>query len=292
MENKKVLITGATGNIGLEVVRGLNEINSSMSIIAGSHSVEKAKKALAEYDVAEFRKVDFTDSSTFLPALEGVDVVFLLRPPQLADVNKYFAPFIRVMKGKKVNKIIFLSVQGAESQKFIPHHKIEKLIMDENLEYVFLRPGYFMQNLTSTFLHDIRTRQKIVVPSGSLKFNWVDARDVGLTATYVINDFERYKNQAFEITGSEFAGFKEVAAILTEVLGKLVRYESPNLVRFILDKRKQGKSMPMIMVMIMLHFLPRLGKNNPRLTSTVTDITGRQPGTLLQFAIREKGKFV
>lgn len=292
MENKKILITGATGNIGLEVIRGLDKVGSSLRIIAGSHSLEKAKKVLAEYQVAEFRKVDFTDSSTFLPALEDVDFVFLLRPPQLSDVPKYFAPFIRAMKKKEVTRIVFLSVQGAESQKFIPHYKIEKLILDEGLEYVFLRPGYFMQNLTSILLHDIKNRQKIVVPSGSLKFNWVDARDVGLTAAYILNDFEKYSNQAFEITGSEFAGFKEVAAILTEVLGKPIRYESPNLIRFIRDKRKQGISMPMIMVMIMLHFLPRFGKNNPRLTLTVTDITGRQPGTLRQFTRREKDNLI
>lgn len=101
MENNKLLITGATGNIGQEVIRGLNKIGSPNHIIAGSHSVEKTIKTLVEYDISEFRKVDFTDTSTFLPALDNVDVVFLLRPPQLADVSKYFAPFINAMKEKK-----------------------------------------------------------------------------------------------------------------------------------------------------------------------------------------------
>lgn len=292
MGNKKLLVTGATGNIGLEVIRGLNKMGVSKNIIAGSHSVGKCKKALGEYNVSEFRKVDFTDSFTFLPALEGVDVVFLLRPPQLADVPKYFAPFIQAMKEKKVSKIVFLSVQGVESQKFIPHHKIEKLILEAGLEYVFLRPGYFMQNLTSTLVHEIKSQQKIVVPSGKLKFNWVDARDVGSVGACILNDFENYKNRSFEITGSEFAGFEDVAVVLSDVLNKTIRYDSPNLFRFVLNKRKLGIPIPMIIVMIMLHFLPRFGKNNSRLTSTVTDITGRQPGTIREFAERERSTFL
>jgi uncharacterized protein YbjT (DUF2867 family) len=292
MGNETILVTGATGNTGLEVIRGLKQTGSSVNILAGSHSVEKSKKALADFNIAEFRKVDFSDASTFSPALKDVDVVFLLRPPQLSDVSKYFVPFIQAMKERKVTKIVFLSVQGVESHKFIPHYKIEKLILNEKLDYVFLRPGYFMQNLTSTLVHEIKTLQKIVVPSGNLKFNWVDARDVGLVGAYILNAFEKYKNRSFEITGSEFTGFEEVAAVLSGVLGKNISYESPNLLRFIHHKQVQGIPMSMIMVMIMLHFLPRLGKNLPRLTSTFAEITGMPPGTIHDFAEREKDKLV
>lgn len=125
MRNKKILITGATGNVGLEVIRWLKEIGSQMSIYAGSHSVEKSKIALAAFNISEFRQIEFADSSTFDSALEGIDIVFLLRPPQLANVAKYFAPFIQKMKKNNVSKIVFLSAQGAESEKFIPHHQIE-----------------------------------------------------------------------------------------------------------------------------------------------------------------------
>jgi uncharacterized protein YbjT (DUF2867 family) len=292
MENKNLLITGATGNIGLEVIRGLKEIAPQINILAGSHSVEKSKKALADYTVSEFRKIDFADSSTFDSALKDIDIVFLLRPPQLADVPKYFAPFIQAMKERNIAKIVFLSVQGAEKQKYIPHYKIEQLILDAGMDYVFLRPGYFMQNLTTTLSHEIKTQNKIVVPSGNLKFNWVDAQDIGLAGAYILNDFEKYKNRSFELTGSEFAGFHEVAAVLSDVLGRTIRYESPNLIRYILNKQKQGILLPMIFVMIMLHFFPRFGKNNPRLTNTVTNITGRRPGTIREFAEREKVDFL
>jgi hypothetical protein len=223
--------------------------------------------------------------------LQNIDVVFLLRPPQLADVPKYFTPFIRKIKEKEISKIVFLSVQGAENQKFIPHHKIEKLILEEGLEFIFLRPGYFMQNLTTTLLHEIKSENKIYIPSGNLKFNWVDARDIGLVSAHVLNNFEHFKNKSYEITGTEFAGFGEVAQILTEVLGKNIRYESPGPLQFYNAKRNLGVSVPMIFVMLMLHFLPRFGKNQQRLTKVVEEISGKSPVLLREYIEREKEKF-
>ena len=291
MESKNILITGASGNIGAEIIRGLKEIKSPHQIFTGVFNIEKSKQALSSYDNLQFSRLDFTNPLTFDKALENIDIVFLLRPPQLADVPRYFAPFTSAMKQKGISKIVFLSVQGVENQKFIPHYKLEKLIVDEGFDYVFLRPSYFMQNLTTTLVHEIKTENKIFIPSGKLKFNWVDARDIGFVGAHILNDFDKFKNKPYEITGSEFEGFEKVAQILTKVLGKTIRYESPNLMKFFNSKRKLGISKPMIFVMIMLHYLPRFGKNLTQLTNTVKEITGRQPGTIAEFVEREKRKF-
>lgn len=285
-----ILVTGASGNIGKEIFRGLNKIQSLHNVKAGDFDMDHAKKELAEFDGLEYRQLDFSNASTFDKALENTDIVFLLRPPQLADVRKYFAPFTKKMKEKGISKIVFLSVQGVESQKFIPHYKLEKLITEEGFDYAFIRPGYFMQNLTTTLVHEIKTENKIFIPTGKLKFNWIDARDIGLVGAHILNDFERFKNVPYEITGSEFEGFQKVAEMISEVTGRKIRYESPNLIRFFRAKRKLGISKPKIFVMIMLHYLPRLIKNEPRLTTVVKDITGQEPVTIKNFLVREKAK--
>ena len=292
MEDRKILISGASGNIGYEIIRGLSEIKSRHEIIAGDYKPENAAKVLAEFADIQHRKLDFADASTFDNALEGVDIVFLLRPPSLADVPKYFKPFMEALIRNNVSKIVFLSVQGVENQKFIPHYKIEKLIRDFGLDFVFLRPGYFMQNLATTLVHEIKAENKIFIPSGDLKFNWVDAQDIGLTGAHILNNFDTHMNKAFEITGSEFVGFKVVAAKMSELLQKNISYESPNLMKFFKHKRKLGVSKPMIFVMIMLHFLPRLKKNKARLTFVVKDITGKDPNSIEDYIIRDKHRFL
>ncbi len=289
---KKILVTGASGNVGHEIIRGLHEINSPRGIIAADFDPAAARKALKKFENIEFRKLDFTDPSTFATALQDVGIVFLLRPPQLADIPKYFAPFVQEMKNQKINKIVFLSVQGAENQKMIPHYNLEKLILENEMEHAFLRPSYFMQNLTTTLLHEIKTSNKIFIPSGNLKITWVDARDIGLVGAHVLNDFENYKGKPYEITGSEFKCFAEVAKELSAELGREITYESPSLFKFFREKRKLGMKKNMIFVMIMLHYLPRFSKNRPRITRTVQNIAKKKPSTLKEFIKREKHKLL
>jgi len=140
-------------------------------------------------------------------------------------------------------------------------------------------------------LREIKNDDKIFIPAGDLRFNWVDARDIGAVAARVLTDFEAHRNKAYELTGREFLDFHAVAGLLSQQLDRPIRYKSPNLLRFYLAKRRQGIPHAMIFVMIMLHYLPRFGKNQPRLTDTVENITGQAPGTLAAFIEREKNKF-
>jgi uncharacterized protein YbjT (DUF2867 family) len=194
------------------------------------------------------------------------------------------------MKRQYIKKVVFLSVQGVESQSLIPHHRLEKLLVDEKMEYVFLRPGYFMQNLTTTLVDEIKQNNRIFIPAGKLKFNWVDARDIGMVGAHILNEFEKYTYQTPEITGSEFVGFGEVVSLIRKITGRPLRYVSPNLLWFAHVQRSKGIPMPMILVMIMLHFLPRLGKNAQRLTDVVEQVTGQKPTTLKEFVEREQVK--
>ena len=79
----------------------------------------------------------------------------MLRPPQISDVKKYFAPLVETAKKSSIKHIVFLSVQGVDNSKIIPHHKIEKSIVDSKIIYTFLRPAYFMQNFTTTLRNDL-----------------------------------------------------------------------------------------------------------------------------------------
>lgn len=284
----KILVTGATGNVGKEVIEALGRLNTNDEIIAGTTNPNGIQKKVENIT---YRKIDFADSSSFRPALEEVDLVFLLRPPQLANIPKYFNPFIEEMKHSEVKGVVFLSVQGVENQPKIPHYKLEKLIETHGIPHVFLRPSYFMQNLSSTLLYNIKKADQIFIPAGNLPFTWVDAKDIGKVAAKVLVDFDTFKSQALEITGSEVKNFQDVAELMTEVLGRKINYVSPNLCHFFLKMKKQDIANPMIFVMIMLHYLPRFQKTTHKTTQIVKEITGKDPGLLKDFIIRNKNIF-
>lgn len=288
--SKRILITGATGNVGIEVVRFLFRYIHNEEIIAGGRNIEKSQELFNEWINLKYRYFDFEDANSYITAFEGIDILFLLRPPQIADVDKVFRPMIDSAYKSGIRKVAFLSVQGADKMSYIPHAKIEKLIKEKGLEYVFLRPSYFMQNLTTTLADDIQAG-KIFLPAGKAKFNWVDVTNIGESAAKVLLNFDKYSQQALDITGSENLSFPEVISIINSILGINLKYESPNLIRFFRHKKHQGIATPMILVMIMLHFLPRFQKA-PHISDNYLKITGCKPTLLSEFVLREKGSFL
>jgi uncharacterized protein YbjT (DUF2867 family) len=287
---KRILITGATGNVGSEVIRFLMEGNSSNEIFAGVRDIPKAQKIFQKYSQLKYRNFDFENQNTFEDALKEIDTIFLLRPPHISDIEAYFKPLISKIKEKKISEIVFLSVQGAEKSKVIPHNKIERLILDSGCEYIFLRPSYFMQNLTTTLLKDIQTKRKIILPAGNAKFNWIDIENIGETSAILLERFTDFKNQPIELTGYENEDFNIVAALINKTLNLNITFQNVSPFKFYAVKKNEGLSKGLIIVMIMLHFLPRFQKP-PMISDFYEKATGKKPTTLSEFIQRDGYQF-
>lgn len=285
-----ILITGATGNIGFEVIRFLTKIDSPNKIVAGVRNIEKARSVFKDYPDLDYIQFDFEDFDTFDNALNGIDKIFLLRPPHISDIDTYFKPLILKIKEKNIKQIVFLSVQGAEKSNVIPHNKIERLIADNRLDFIFLRPSYFMQNLTTTLIADIQSKRKIILPSGKAKFNWIDINNIGEAGAILLDRFNDYKNQAIEITGQENENFEIVTSLINESIDNPIEYKNVNPLRFYKIKKREGMVKGMIIVMILLHLLPRFQKE-PRISDFYEQLTGKKPTDLRTFIDREKKQF-
>jgi len=291
VQQKKILITGATGNVGAEVVHYLSELDHESEIVVAVRNLESAKKKFQAPPNLAFRLFDFEDQNSFEAAFKAIDVLFLLRPPHISEVDKYFMPLLKSAKNSGIKKVVFLSVQGAEKSKVIPHNKIERLIKSMGFKYIFVRPSYFMQNLTSTLLSELQHDRSITLPSGQAKFNWIDVKNIGEVSAVLINSFEKHENKAFEITGTENKSFKEVAEILSETTGIKFSFKSMNPIRFYFKKKNNGLESGFTIVMTLLHFLPRLQKE-PEISDNFKSLTGNKSTTLKEFIHREKERIM
>lgn len=286
----KVLITGATGNIGFEVIRQISKMESNRQIIAGVRDIKKAKTTLKDYSKISFTHFDFEDSKSFDTALKDIDCIFLLRPPHISNIDKCFRPLFSAIKANNIKNVVFLSVQGAEKSKVIPHNKIERMIKEQGLNYIFIRPSYFMQNLTTTLHKDIKLSRKIVLPAANAKFNWVDVVNVGEVAAILLGNFGKYRNRVFEITGLENENFHTVSHLISQAVNDTIRFYNVNPFKFYSIKKREGMKEGMIFVMILLHFLPRFQKE-PCLSDDYELLTGHQPIDLKTFIAREINSF-
>lgn len=277
-----ILITGATGQVGTAVVEHLLVGPLAKSTVAalrpGTENQTKANAA---------RILDFEDPSTFEAACTDITILFLLRPPHISAVEKYFRPLLTTARDCGVEKVVFLSVQGADKSSVIPHYKIEQLIKEFGFAYIFVRPGYFMQNLTTTHRPSIAEKDQIVLPAGEAAFTWVDVENVGEASAKLLENFDAHCNTNIDVTGTEQKSFSEVANTLTEELGRKISYRSINPISYYFMKRKSGMDKSFALVVTLLHFLPRLQKPGP-LSNAYQDLTGKTPTTIKEFVLRER----
>jgi uncharacterized protein YbjT (DUF2867 family) len=273
--NAPILVTGATGNVGLEVVKGL--VAAGTSVRGAVTDPERARAVLpSDLEIVRF---DFTDANTFRAALENVQRVFLVRPPQMSNAHA-FKPFLEAARAMGVTQIVFLSLLGAQKNRVVPHRGIEDAILELGLGHVFLRPSFFMQNLSAQHRDDIRLRDRIAVPAGNGKTSFIDARDIAAVGVHSLLSGE--VNVAHDLTGAEALTYAQVAALFTEVLGRPIRYTHPNIVQFALNERAHAVPWAFIAVMIGIYSVARFGAAG-RVTDDVRRILGRDPISMRQF---------
>ncbi len=276
-----ILVTGATGTVGRHVVRAL---------LRAGEPVRAAVRDPAAYDVPGVPAVrfDFVDPGTWAAAFAGVRTLFLLRPPRLENVRRDLLPSVAAAREAGVRHVVFVSVQGVERNRVVPHAAVESWLRTSGLGWTFVRPSFFLQNLTATHVGDIRDRDEIVVPAGRGRTAFVDALDVGEVCAAVLRDPQRWSGRALTPTGAQALTYDEVAAVIGEVLGRPVRYTRPGLLRYAVHARRE-LHLPWSMVGLTaaIYTTARLGIA-AGLTDDVRTVLGREPTGVREFAERER----
>ncbi|MFN3596596.1 MAG: SDR family oxidoreductase [Rubricoccaceae bacterium] len=271
----RILVTGPTGTVGFAVLRRLLDTgHAPVAALRGD-----AERALPEG--AERVRMDFTDPGSFGPALRGIEGVFLMRPPQIANVKATLVPFMDAAEAAGVRRVAFLSVLGAEKNPLLPHRVVERRLERGALAWTHLRASYFMQNLAGMHAADIRAGH-LSVPAGDGKTSFVDARDVGEAAAVVLT-VPGHEHRAYDLTGPEALDYFEVARVLSEVLGRRVEYRRPGSLEFLRREQERGTPTSLALVMAGIYATARLGLAD-RVEQDLGRVLGRSPRTLAQFA--------
>src|SRR5215208_1503329 len=277
-QEKTILVTGATGTVGSEVVKQLTSISPSSSghkIRAAVHSKNKADK-LKQFDNkrVEIVELDYAKPETVADALNKVDNLYLQTLP-IPDVTDICSNLVKEAKKNNVKYIVKLSAMGADSDPRSTilrlHGEEEKIMADSGIAYTFLRPPAFMQNFVTQFGHTIRTQNAFYVPAGDAKMSYVDARDLAAIAVGMLTNnsnggSQQRHNKAYDITGQDALSYRDI----TED-GVRKGMEQIGMSDWFID------------IMIELFRIIRAGYGSET-TAAVEHITGRKPISFAQFA--------
>jgi uncharacterized protein YbjT (DUF2867 family) len=168
-----ILVTGATGTVGSEVVKQL----LSAKVERGYEDMI-VKAAARSANDSTFRnlgvqalELDYNKPDTLSAALSGVDKLFLLTPFQ-SNMVDLTSNLVNEAKKAGVKYIVKQSVLGADDaeQAITPsrlHRQAEKVIEESGIPFTFLRPNFFMQNFVTFYSNFIKTQGAFYVPAGS-----------------------------------------------------------------------------------------------------------------------------
>ena len=220
--NGKILVTGATGNVGSSLLEHL--IAAEVEVRALTH-VESKVPSLRDRGV-EAVVGDFSRPETLAPAFEEVDRVFLLTPPS-QEQTTFGVNFLDVAKEsgndlRVVRLSVFKASHEAPSRLPKQHAEVEDALTSSGLSYTILRPNHFMQNSMAA-AQTVASEGKIYQPFGEGRLGMIDVRDVGEVAAKVLTE-EGHEGHTYTLTGPASISYHDVAAALSEVLNKEVYY--------------------------------------------------------------------
>lgn len=272
-----ILVTGALGNVGAEVVKSL--LARGQRVRAADLDEKRIHEVFGE--AVEAVRFDFADPGTFSEAFDGVEQMFLMRPPQISDVKRYIFPAIDAARQAGLRHVVFLSIIGIENAKYVPHYKVETYLREQNFQTTFLRCSFFMQNLNTTHRTEILARSELFVPVGSARTSFIDVRDIGAVAALTLAQ-EGHTGRNYDLTGAEALDYWQVANILSETLGREIKYRNPGPLPFLLEMLWRGASFRYALVVLGLYTSTRFGMAD-RVTDDVKRLTGRDPISFRQY---------
>jgi uncharacterized protein YbjT (DUF2867 family) len=272
-----ILITGASGNVGREVVK--QALAVGLKIRATFQSPAVAAKAPAGLDGVI---MDYAKPETIRPVLHGVEKIFLVGPP-VRDLPALEANFIKELRSAGRKHIVKLSaLAGRESMFASGHRDSEENIEASGLPYTFLRPNGFMQNLVNYNAGAIRSQNAFHGCQGNGAVSLVDIRDIAAVAVIVLAA-TGHEGKSYALTGGEALTNGQVAEKISRVAGRKISYVDLPPAEFKKAILSSGMSEWSADALVDLQRLYREGKAN-LVTDDVERLTGRKPTTFDQFA--------
>jgi len=281
--NNQILVTGATGNIGGEIVKLLKGKKADFVAATTGRSIEGVDSVT----------LDFADTQSLEVAMQGISTLFMVLANH-PDMLGWGRNVIDTAKKCGVKHIVRSSGSLADPNSTIGVRKVlaetNQYLEDSGIDYTITAPSFFMQNFINFFADDYKNGA-IYQPAGQGKIGWVDVRDIAAVNVEVLLNPDRFKKQKLTITGSEALSYTEAVNLMNEVLGKESEYVPVTDETAIQAMRDMQFPQFLIDVMIGLNHCIIEGYAE-ELTDTVEKVTGNKPISFKQFVEDNKGSWL
>jgi uncharacterized protein YbjT (DUF2867 family) len=217
-----ILVTGATGTVGSEVVNQLRL--AGVRVRAASHYPDRTGYSRAAAN--EYVEVDFRRPETLATAFNGIDKAVLITP-ETADMAEMTAHLVKAAEQAGVRHLVRLSMlhagTGIGGALLDWHAKAEEIAETSAIPHTCLRPNSFMQNFLVMYRPAILALGAFYAPLGSGRISYIDVRDVAAAVVEVLLT-NGHEQRGYSLTGPEALSHAQIAAILSREVGRPIAY--------------------------------------------------------------------
>ncbi|WP_409495388.1 SDR family oxidoreductase [Amycolatopsis sp. cmx-11-12] len=277
-----IVVTGATGNVGLPLTRALAE--------AGEQVTAVSRHAAAVPDGVRHVVADLAEPASLEPALAGAKALFLLLSGDLHATGANPADVIAEAAASGVRRIVLLSSLGVATRPFgatrIALRGLEDTLRESGLDWAILRPGGFASNAL-WWAESVRERRVVAAPFGDTGVPIIDPADIAEVAAACLLD-DRHTGGVYELTGPEVITPRGQTEAIAAALGSPVRFHE--LTR---EEAKAGmtQSMPGELADDTLDILSSPSPAELRVSPDVQSVLGRAPRSFADWTARSVAAF-
>jgi NAD(P)H dehydrogenase (quinone) len=278
----KILVTGATGNIGSQLVPLLKE--KGQEVIAAVSSLSRAgrfSKQSVDTAILNFAQPDSLET-----AFDGVDRLFLLLP-LVEPMVDWGRQVIEAARKAGVRHILRSSGLGADPDTTYElgktHGLIDQALIASGIPFTIVRPNSFMQNYVNFFGPLIRENQALALAQGLGRISLIDVRDIAAVDAEILTHPGAHLHKIYDLTGPEALNNEEIAQTLSLVIQKPITYVEIDELTARQGMARMGIPEWNIRLLESLNRRIKLGMT-AEVTHWVRTITGRPPIDFGRFA--------
>jgi len=224
----KIIVTGATGNLGGGIVHHLLEkgvlAEDITVLVRGQESGEKLKNLGVTIKIG-----DYDDANSLRNAFEGIDKLMFVSSPDFDNTLRIrqHASVVEAARNSKVSQIVYTGIAYAEEMDVVGlqnvHLATEYMIKTTGIPYTFLRNGFYLENIMGEVVKKAVLTGELVTAAADGKFNFVLRDDLALAAATVLIE-NGHENKTYNLANSSSVSFDEYTKIISSVYSKEVKH--------------------------------------------------------------------
>ena len=282
----KILITGASGNLGKSVIKYVLKKTKAENIAVLVRNIEKASdlKSLG----MDVRIGDYTNYQSLVDAFKGIDKLYFISGSEFEGRSEQHKNVVNAAKEVGVKHVVYTSFLRKDESSASPisfvvtdHIDTEIQLKESGMNYTLLKHNLYMDMLPLFIGEKVLETGVIYQPAGNGKAAFTLREDMAEVAAHILTT-DGHANKEYDITSDKAHSYHDIAAIISGISGKTVGYTSPSVEEF--NKTLSEAGVPEMYIGLFAGFSLAMEQGELEKTNSVIEqLIGRKATSVEQY---------